>query len=327
MNRTSQTEAWARISACADVNAGRLTGRVLRYQYLSPILPGSLTPDAARQLHASVYRSHTAPADPDTIWYVVSSDGTPVAWLTLAATVVTPPADLTDYQRRHQQQAVAALSQLTRQALLELARLRDTREQRTPGGLPQTRPDSRPDSRPADADTGTWILVADPADPTLTFRTRVTADLPASRLHIAEITGLAEGSDALILDVHGYGDYGRNRAWLRLPMLCTVERLAAEHHLTAATIGTWLDLAGASAADPTPGTVTAAFRDDYAGIHENRHAFAIAERDRYGWTTAFATAGIPDRYFNLDAFTEHLFRADVHKVDLGDGRIAVFRRA
>ncbi|MEV0136785.1 hypothetical protein AB0H83_51220 [Dactylosporangium sp. NPDC050688] len=83
MNHISQREAWKLINACADVNAGRLTGRNLRHQYLSPVLPGTLTPDAALQLHASVYRSRTTPAGPDTIWYVVSSDGTPVAWLTL----------------------------------------------------------------------------------------------------------------------------------------------------------------------------------------------------------------------------------------------------
>ena len=52
---------------------------------------------AARDLQASVYRPHSTPAGPDTIWYVVSSDGTPVAWLTHHATVVTPPADLTGY--------------------------------------------------------------------------------------------------------------------------------------------------------------------------------------------------------------------------------------
>src|SRR4051794_25373810 len=105
MNRISQTEAWKQISACADVNAGRLTGRNLRRAYLPPIPPGTLAPDAARQLHADVYRSSSTPAGPDSIWYVVSSDGTPVAWLTRDATLVTPPADLTDYQRHHQEQA------------------------------------------------------------------------------------------------------------------------------------------------------------------------------------------------------------------------------
>lgn len=322
MNHTPQSEAWQQIRACADVKAGRLTGRGLRYQYLSPVLPGTLAPDAALRLHASVYRPDATPAGPDTIWYVVSSDGTPVAWLTHDATVVTPPADLTDYQRHHQEQAVAALSQPTRLALLELAKLRDKRDNRTHNDLPQI----RPDGRPGDADTSTRILVADPAEPTLAFWTRLTADLPDSRLHVAEVTGIAEGNDALILDVHGYGEYGR-RAWFDLPMLCTVERLAAGHDLLAATIGTWLDLAGASTTDPTPDTVTAAFSNDYAGIHETRHTFATAERDRNGWTTAFAAAGIPDRYFNLDAFTEYLFRSEVHRVELGNGRIAVFRRA
>ncbi|MEU7873323.1 hypothetical protein [Dactylosporangium sp. NPDC049140] len=85
----------------------------------------------------------------------------------------------------------------------------------------------------------------------------------------------------------------------------------------------WLTLPGVSTTDPTPDTVTTAFAD----IHDTRHTFARTERDRYGWTAAFATAGIPERYFDLVAFTEHLFRADMHKVELDDGRIAVFRRA
>jgi hypothetical protein len=320
MNHTTQTEAWRQIRDCADVKAGRLTGRCLRHTYLTPVLPGTLSEDAALQLHASVYPSPSTPAGPDTIWYVVSCDGTPVAWLTLQAEVVTPPADLTDYQRHVQTQAVAALSQPTRNALLELAKLRDKRDNRTHSDLPQVRPDGRP------ADTGTRILVAAPADPTLTCWIRATGDLTASRLHVATVTGVAEGNDALILDVHGYGKYGERRAWFDLPMLCTIEHLAAEHDLPAATIGTWLDLAGASTTDPTPGTVIAAFGDAYAGIHQTRHTFALTERDRNGWTKAFAAAGIPDRYFNLDVYTEHLFRYEVRKVTLADERIAVFRR-
>ncbi|MGI5238711.1 hypothetical protein [Dactylosporangium sp. CA-139066] len=215
---------------------------------------------------------------------------------------------------------MAALSHLTRTALLELAKLRDKRNHRTHSDPPWARPDGRP------ADAGTRILVAAPADPTLAFWTRVTADLRASWLHVATVTGAAEGNDALILDVHGYGAYGERRARFDLPILCTVEHLAAEHHLPAAAIGTWLDLAGASTTDPAPDTVTAAFDDAYAGIHQTRHIFARTECDRNGWTRAFGAAGIPDRYFNLDAFTEHLFRSEVGGVELPDERIAVFRR-
>src|SRR4051812_42943683 len=155
MNHTTQTEAWQLIRDCAEVKAGRLTGRSLRYTYLSPVLPGTLTEDAALELHASVYPSSSTPAGPDTIWYVVSCDGTPVAWLTLQAEVVPPPADLTDYQRHVQTQAVEALSQPTRNVLLELAKLRDKRDNRTHRDLPQVRPDGRP------VDASTLIFVAD----------------------------------------------------------------------------------------------------------------------------------------------------------------------
>ncbi|MEV4513805.1 hypothetical protein AB0K00_33210 [Dactylosporangium sp. NPDC049525] len=78
MTRTTQDEAWQQISACLDVTAGRR----LRRTTFNPVPPGTLAPEAAQRLHASVYQPLGTPAGPDTIWYVVSADGTPVAWLT-----------------------------------------------------------------------------------------------------------------------------------------------------------------------------------------------------------------------------------------------------
>ncbi|WP_433616829.1 hypothetical protein ACQP2P_15955 [Dactylosporangium sp. CA-139114] len=319
MTRSTQTDAWRLIRACADVTAGRLTGRCLRAVYPAPIPPGALAPDAARQLHDSIYRTGDTPAGPDSIWYVVSSDATPVAWLTRNATVITPPADRTSYQLDHQTKAVAALSQLTRRALQELAVLRDVREGRVH--------DQSPYPVPSPLDPfDTRVLAAHPADPTLTFWTPIGADLDTSRTHLAKLTGVPAGVEPLIVDTFGYGDYGRHREVFDLPVLCTIERLAAQQHLPADVIGDWLDLAGASRGNPTPEQIEAAFADAFAGIHDTRRGFAGTERDRRGWTAALDAAGIPASLFHLDAFTNHLFGADAHEVRLHDGRIAVFRR-
>jgi hypothetical protein len=333
MTRASQTIAWQQISACLDVTTARISGRCLRRAVFALIPPGRLAPAAALQLHASIHQPITTPAGPDTIWYVVSVDGTPVAWLTRGATVITPAADLGTFQLDLQQQAVTALSRLTRSAILELAGLRDQREQRIPGDPPVGVDDEPAPGR----EPGPRVLVADPADPTLTFWSRITPDPDVSRAHLAAVTGMAvpaaDGGTSTdlsavqprILDVHGYGRYTDNRDTFDLAVLCAIERLAADHDLPTAAVGDWLHLEAGSIADPGPEQITAAFTDAYAGVHPGRRAFAIAERDRLGWTTALATAGIPDRLFDLDAFTALLFDRHVHGIPIG-GRLAVFRR-
>jgi len=332
MTRTSQSIAWQQISACLDVTTARISGRCLRRAVFALIPPGRLAPEAALQLHASIHQPISAPAGPDTIWYVVSVDGTPVAWLTRGATVITPAADLSTFQLDLQQQAVAALSHLTRSAILELAGLRDHREQRVPGDPPIGLDESAPGREP-----GPRVLVADPADLTLTFWSRITPDPDVSRAHLAAVTGMAlpaadggirtglSTAQPRILDVHGYGRYADNRDTFDLTVLCAIERLAADHDLPVAAVGDWLRLEAGSSADPGPEQITAAFADAYTGLYPGRRDFTIAERDRLGWTTALAAAGIPDRLFDLDAFTALLFDRHVHGIPVG-GRLAVFRR-
>ncbi|MEV6923973.1 hypothetical protein AB0M46_05595 [Dactylosporangium sp. NPDC051485] len=333
MTRTIPAIAWQQISACLDVTTARLSGRCLRRAMFALIPPGQLTPDAALQLHASIQQPIAASAGPDTIWYVVSVDGTPVAWLTRAAAVITPAADLSTFQLDLQQQAAAALSQLTRSAILELAALRDQREQRIPGDPPVGLDDEPTPGR----EPGPRVLVADPADPTLTFWSRITPDPDVSCAHLAAVTGMtvpaADGGTNTdlaavpprILNVHGYGRYADNRDTFDLTVLCAIERLAADHDLPAAAVGDWLRLEAGSSADPGPEQITAAFADAYTGLYPGRRDFTIAERDRLGWTTALAAAGIPDRLFDLDAFTALLFDRHVHGIPIG-GRLAVFRR-
>jgi hypothetical protein len=205
----------------------------------------------------------------------------------------------------------------------ELAKLRDLRERRVPGDTPL--PTYTGDM--IDTDPGARILVADTADPTLTFWTRITGNLAASRAHIAQLTGISADIEPLIVDTHGYGDYGRHREVFGLPVLCAIEQLAAQDALPAAAIGDWLHVEGGSTGDPTAEQVLAAFTDAFAGIYDTRRAFTIAERDRNHWTDALAVAGIPPRYFNLDAFAHDLFTKSVHEVRLDNGRIAIFHRS
>lgn len=82
MSRPSQTEALREMRHLIDTNAGRIQGQSLRYRSHAPIPPGTLTRENAALLHDSVYRERGTPLTGDTIYYVVSCDGTPVAWLT-----------------------------------------------------------------------------------------------------------------------------------------------------------------------------------------------------------------------------------------------------
>ena len=322
MPRCTQERGWQLASALGSFDAGRLTGRCLRHNALVPISPGTLTPDAAAVLHASLYRPAAEPVTGDTIFYVVSSDHTPVAWLTHDATVVTPAAALTPYQHAHQQQAVAALTNLTRHAIVELATLRNLRDLRSPG-------------EPDTSDAGTGVLIAAVTDPTLTWWTTITGDVAQSRQHLTNVVagarGIGTGSgwagEVLIVDTYGYGRYGRHPQLFDLAVLCAIERLAQAAEVAPAVIGDWLgrECAGTTG-HPTFAQVVDAFTDSYVGLFPTRRAFADTELDRRGWAKALADAGIPAQLFRTENFVIELFQDAAFDVDLPDGRIAVFRR-
>ncbi|MEU4244287.1 hypothetical protein [Actinoplanes sp. NPDC026619] len=312
MTVCTQEQAWRLIRALGPVNAGRLVGHSLIGHV--PHLPaGTLTPHAAQVLHDNLYRPPDLAVTGDSICYVVCSDHTPIAWLTYHAQVVTPAAQLTAYQLEHQGKAVAALSQLTRRAIGQLARLRDQREGRGPGAEPDVREQT------------TRVLVANPTDPTLTWWTSLSPDLDASRAHLAALTRTS-GDDALVVDAFGYGAYQRGSHPLTVPVLCTIERLAAEHTLAASVIGDWLDAEGAPRSRPDATEIEEAFTACYLGLYPYRRAFAEAERDRRGWRHILDAAGIPLHLFDLHRYAADLFADDVRSITLTDGRLAVFRR-
>jgi hypothetical protein len=313
VRRCTQEQAWRFIRALGAVDAGRLTAHSL-IGHVPHIPAGTLTAQAIRQLHDSLYPQPGAEVTGDSICFVVCSDLTPVAWLTYHAEVVTPDAQLSGYQLEHQSRAVAALSQLTRRAVEQLARLRDHREGRSP--------DTEPDVR----EQTTRVLVANRDDPTLTWWTSLDVDVEATREHLAALTRTTE-QDALVVTASGYGAFQRGSHPLLVPVLCAIDSLAAEHDLPAAVIGDWLDAEGAGHNQPDAARIVDAFTACYVGVYPYRRAFAEAERDRLGWTTALTDAGIPPRLFDLHRYAADLFTDDVRGLTLPDGRIAVFRRA
>jgi hypothetical protein len=315
--RCTQTEALRRIQALSPADAGRLVAVTVRGHAAAPIPTGTLHPEAAARLRADLYpppgrRPASEQTAGDLIVYVVSVDATPVAWLTAHARVVTPPADLTTYQLAQQARVVIALRQPTRHAIAELARLRDHREGRSPGLDPDP------------LDQRGQALVADPRDPTRTWWTRINADPEQTMTHLRTLTGAA--GQALVVDSYGYGAYGRRRGILDPVVLCTLERLAAEHDLPLDIVGDWLSAEGAATVDPTPDEITAAFAQAYAGVYATRRTFATAEADRRGWSAALQAADIPAVLFDLDRFITDLFTDEVHGLRLRDDRLAVFRR-
>ncbi|MFF5291865.1 hypothetical protein [Paractinoplanes globisporus] len=310
MARCTMAEAWRRISTLNPADASRLVGYSLLDNHIPAIPTGALTESAAQALHDNLYRDGK-PATGDSIAYVVCSDDTPVAWVTYHAKIVLPEADLTTYRAAHQINAMGALTQLSRRALTDLARRRDDREHRKPGARREIRCDY------------TRVLVADPAEPTLTWWTSLPADPDQARAHLAAVTG---GTDVLVLDAYGYGAYSLGDHLLPVPMLCTIEALAAEHYLPAWVVGDWLTAEGAPRSQPDAATVRAEFDAAYLGLFANLRAYARTEYQRRGWADVFTVAGIPPRLFGLDRFTADLFCDQVRQVRLPHGQIAVFRR-
>ncbi|MFF5230254.1 hypothetical protein [Dactylosporangium sp. NPDC000521] len=314
MSQSTQAEAFEAFRRLRDVNAGRLRGQSVGNRYGAPLSYAGLHPGAAERLRVSAYPEPGAPPAPHTVCFVVAYDRTPVAWLETDGTVVTPAADLTTAQLRQQPRAVQALSNLHRRAVRTLAQRHDTAHDRADGGTGHP-PVDGPD---------TSVLAADPAAVTRTWWTRISADPAASAEHLRRVTGAA--GRVLLVDVVGYGRYGLHTDVLDLDLLCTIEDLAAAAQLPATAVGEWLHLEGASHRAPTPSEVRAAFSAAFDGIHASRHTYATAERDRRGWTALLEAAGIDSRFFDLPAFTHHLFDGGAHDVNLPDHRIAVFRR-
>ncbi|WIN00028.1 hypothetical protein ACTOB_003703 [Actinoplanes oblitus] len=316
--RITEQRAWTRISALGDVTVDSLTGRCLHQATPEDITTGTLTDAAARELTANLERPAGEAVTGDAIYYVVCSHGTPVAWLTYDARVITPGAELTDRQRHHRDRAIRALTQLSRHAMSVLAALRDERDQRSPG------------NRPEPGSGQTAILIARPQDPTLTWWTRAGTTLAATMAQIGELTRDPDLDRVLVVETHGYGGYRRGSQPVPLAVLCAIEQLAVEHDLPPAAIGEWLHRETGSAPDSpltTGKAVIARFDAAYHGRFRSQREFAETERDLRGWTEALAAAQIPLNLFDLDLFTGQVFADQAHAIALPRGDIAVFQRS
>src|SRR5439155_11505513 len=132
----------------------------------------------------------------DTPRYLVYSDDTVVAWLTVHARVVAPPdMPLTANQAKHQRQAVQVLSDLDRGTLRDLADDRDRRE-------------GRPEVADAEYDAGDGMLRVAPADdPTRTAWIPVDPDPAATRARAARALGLTADQDVIVISAWGFGQH------------------------------------------------------------------------------------------------------------------------
>lgn len=137
MTQSTQQEAFTAFRMLRDVNAGRLRGQSLS-RYGAPIPCGTLEEHTAAVLRAELSRRPGTPLAGDALVYVISCDGTPIAWLSRDATVTTPAAQLTDYQMCQQSRAVQTLAELSRHAIRALAALRDQAIRRTGGRMAAT---------------------------------------------------------------------------------------------------------------------------------------------------------------------------------------------
>ncbi|MDQ1647007.1 MAG: hypothetical protein QOJ50_3191 [Cryptosporangiaceae bacterium] len=252
---------------------------------------------------------------PDTPEYVVLSDGLPVAWLTVHAAVITPSVPLTRIQARHQGLAAAALGDLHRYTLTDLADWRDRREDRTADGI---------------GEAAGSLRVASAADPTRTARIRIGPD-PARAAATADAVIHSTGGPLLILSASGYGRYRGHAHRLDLGILCAMHAIADEHQVPLPCIGDWID------DDPCAAGLTAAalpqrFRDTYRGQFSSREAYTEHCMDAQGWTAVLRQHGM-EPFFDQRDYTHHLFTRDVTAIDGhaaghrdSRGGVHVFRR-
>ncbi|WP_433304274.1 hypothetical protein ACQP2F_14500 [Actinoplanes sp. CA-030573] len=316
MPRATNTEALADMRLLQPTDTGRLLGLPTRHA-----APGTVaaqlfnTPQPWRsRLLADVAARARGTVTADSAEYLVASDHTVIAVLTAAARIIRPDYPLSAVQRRHQRAAAAALADLPRHLLRELADRRSERDGRSgqaAGGV---------DRPPA---TGA-IQVAARTEPTVTHWVAVTADLAGTRAAIAA-TGL-DPDQLLIITAVGYGRYGRERHRLPLPALCALHQIAERHQVSLPVCGDWLDMQATT--DPDPSRIAAAFTAGYLGPFADELAYTRHRMAALGWTAALQQAGIPERYIDQRAITRDWFTRDVYGIYCATRhRTEVFRRA
>ncbi|GAA0812110.1 hypothetical protein [Spirilliplanes yamanashiensis] len=311
MRKSTNAEAYRAMRNAADTFTGRLSAVRLHGYRAATIPAGTLHAKPARLLRRTLDRTAGAPIDPDMPVYAVSCDGTPIAWLTHHARVVTPAADLSPFQTRHQRESARALTDVHLWVIVDLADARDRREGRTADG-PAGDPCANRHHPPQ-------IRIAAQHDLSRTWWLPISGDRAAT-LHAAG--QLAGTHEIRVIQAVGYGYYARRSNRLDLAVLCTVHRLADAHGVPPSVVGDWL-----ADAEPTgqPDALAAAFAAAYQGLYPNRDSFVDQVLTERGWRAAMTTAGMPDRYVDRSTLSADLFSA-YRDISVGAGGIAVVRR-
>lgn len=311
MAKYTITEALRQMQRLSYADAGRLVGVDLHDSWRLPAAktgaPG--WPPRLNELLAARTAGTVTAATPV---YLVLSDGFPVCWLTVDGVIVTPEATLTRNQARHQQWATAALADLYRHALGQLADLRDAR-----------------DGRDDDMDNGYRtdrvgsLRVANPAEPARAWWVPITGDLDESHRRVADATGTQA---PIIITAHGYGQYGRDARHPQLDVLCAINRTAEAHDLPAGVVGDWLAAEGGLAGLLNADDIPAAFADAYIGRFAHQLSYTAYRLDELGWEKTLRELGAIE-FFDTHKFDRHLFTNEVRAVRDDTGRgLVVCRR-
>lgn len=279
-----------------STTTGRLRGIPARYTSRAPATAELRdTPEPWRRRTAADLADRAAGSlTPDSAEYLVFSDSLLIAVLTVAARVLLPDYPLSPVQRRHQTAVAQALADLPRDTLRELADRRSHMDGRDEL--------ARLDHAPA---PGT-IRVATVNDPTVTAWVTLDADPDVSRASIRDCG--VDPDHLIVITAPGYGDYGRNRHRLDLPMLCAMRQLADQHDVTPAVVGDWLAAEGAINADITPEQFLTAFTAAYIGAFATELDFTRQHMADLGWIAVLEHADIPRRYLNEAAVNRDWFR-------------------
>ena len=292
--RYTITEALGAMRRLERADAGRLRGVEVRYDIdrltgLST-LPAPHGPRLVELIEARKAGRITA----DTPQYLVYSDGLPIAWVTMHATVVTPDVPMSRVQARHQRDVAQCLAAMDRGALADLADQRDQRE-----GRPITGEDT--------VDPGV-LRVARPDDPTRTRWIRIGPDLDTARQTVARVIGDAD--HVLVVTAVGYGHDGDHAHRLTLPLLCAIHQVATAHQVSLHTVGDWIDDELGLAGRVDPATLARQFTDAYLGRYASRAGYAEHRMREQGWTDLLHQLGIWP-YFDHRRYEQHLFSDEV----------------
>jgi hypothetical protein len=313
---STNAEALRDMQGLHPTTTGRLLGLPARYlepRQAAPQLRDTPLPWRDR-LIADLTARAAGTLTANSTEYLVLSDHTMIATMTVGAHLTLPDYPLTALQRRHQGAVVDALSDLPRHILRELADRRsalDGRDEQAGG-------ESDPPATGA-------IRVAAGEEPTVTDWITVDADLPITRETVRR-AGL-DPDQLIIITAPSYGRYGRERHRLDLPTLCAMRRVARDQTVSLQVVGDWLDAEGATAVDLDPQQIETGFAEAYLGPFDNERDYTHYHMAQLGWTTALRRAGIPEDYLNESAINRDFFAQQFRSIYCStQHRAEVFRR-